>query len=369
MSQQISLEELIFLADSQDNPDALEPEDYSSAQEENEPKDLESLQDSEDQDELEESNELETIEDTSSLKNVKESEDSTETEGTENPSEYSNLFNILKEVEFIEEGLLPEDFKFEGDSKSLAKAIELSTASLKSKLAESLVQSFPEEMQPVMEYVLAGGKKVNEFLQQITTPSLDLDSIDLSNIDAQRNIMYQYYKETTKYDDDKIIRLISKLEASGALEEEAEDSINDLKTIQENKARNLIESQKQAKLEQEKREEERRATLIDSVSTQIKDTKRQNKVRAFLVNVSTTPEGSNTEFGRAISSIANNPEHLVQLADILLDYDPKKGLSLDRVKSKLTSEATSSLQQKLEEAANKTKVSGKGSKIPTSQFD
>lgn len=363
---QMSLEELIFLADSQDGNDAPEPEFKEPIEDDNNtpiPNEEDFVLDDENTTNVEEP---EIVDESTEPEVIEETPTSEEPQET---SIYSSMFDVLKEIELLDDSILPEDFEFKGDSESLSKALEIGVGNLKKTLAQSLVDSFPEEMQPVMEYVLAGGKNVNNFLQQIAPTQIDYDSLDLEDVNTQRQVMYQYYKESTKYDDDKIFRLISKLESSGALAEEAEDSINDLKNIQQTKAQQLIEAEKQAKAAREQQEEARRAELITAVSNQIKDSKRQNKVKAFLVNVSTTPEGTNTEFGRAISNIAKNPEHLAQLADILLDYDPTKGLSFDRIKSKLTSEATSTLQQKLEEAANKTKVSGKGTKVPTPKFD
>lgn len=79
---------------------------------------------------------------------------------------------------------------------------------------------------------------------------------------------------------------------------------------------------------------------------------------------------TDTDFSRTIKKISANPEHLVQLADILADYDEEKGLDLKRFLKKGKTEATKTLKERLEEVTDsKTKVTGKGSKVQKQNFD
>lgn len=79
---------------------------------------------------------------------------------------------------------------------------------------------------------------------------------------------------------------------------------------------------------------------------------------------------TDTDFSRTIKKISANPEHLVQLADILADYDEEQGLDLKRFLKKGKTEATKTLKERLEEVTDaKTKVTGKGSKVKKQNFD
>lgn len=63
-------------------------------------------------------------------------------------------------------------------------------------------------------------------------------------------------------------------------------------------------------------------------------------------------ESTMTQFQRAMSQITNNPEHLVQLADILADYNPKKGFSFERRDKQLQTGAARTFREILHSKAD-----------------
>jgi hypothetical protein len=55
-----------------------------------------------------------------------------------------------------------------------------------------------------------------------------------------------------------------------------------------------------------------------------------------------------TEFNLILNQVQTNPEHIIQLTSLLLDYDPSKGFNFDKVLSKKeNTKAVKSFRQKL----------------------
>lgn len=165
--------------------------------------------------------------------------------------------------------------------------------------------------------------------------------------------------------------MVDKLDMAGTLAEDAEEAVSELKDIQAAQEAALIQQQETLREQQRQQAEETRRNISQIIDDyEAIQTNRKGKVKAFLFNTVTRDGTPNTDFNRVLQQISSNQEHLVQLADLLLDYDPKKGLKLDRFVSASKSKAAQQLRDKLESLDDtKTKVSGKGSKVPKSSFN
>lgn len=279
---------------------------------------------------------------------------------------YSEYYDILKSNDML---YVPEDFEFDGTAEGLEKAIQATKSNLSKAAAQSLIESFPEEFQPVLNYVVNGGQNVSEFLQK--TSSAEIDQFNLDNVAEQKAVLREYFKTTTDYDDDKISKLIDRSELADSLREDAIEAVDELKAHKAKIAEQLAQQAAVQKEEARRLEEESRRQVFSVIdeAPYIK-TNRKGKVKAFMFNKVTRDNVESTDFQRTISQISTNPEHLVQLADILLHYDPKKGIDLERFKEQNRSEATSSLKERLEQVTDtKSKVRGDGSKITQSSFN
>ena len=67
-----------------------------------------------------------------------------------------------------------------------------------------------------------------------------------------------------------------------------------------------------------------------------------------------------TQFDHAMSRIYSNPDHFIQLADLVADYNEKSGFNFDRLKSKIKAESNSSLKNLIDNTLGTTK---KGSSV------
>lgn len=263
---------------------------------------------------------------------------------------YNQYYNILRDNEFL---LTSDDFKFDGTPESLAEAIEQSKQNLRLKTAETVMGELPEDFKPLFEYAINGGTDLKAYLD--TYKEVDLKDLEVKGKpENQRRVLTEYFKRTSNYTDDKISRMIDSLHATGHLESEAETALSELKDIGEEERTRLIEEQK-ARTEQEIAENKKfreNITKKISESEYIQDL-RKSKVKAFLFNIQEFEGGNKeTQFNRVLKNIASNPEHLVQMADLLLDYDNKKGFTLDRFTRRAATKGAKTLKDQLQSITN-----------------
>lgn len=282
------------------------------------------------------------------------------------PNIYQEYYNILQDNDML---FVPEDFQFDGTAESLEKALVTTKENLGKAAAQSLIERFPSDFKPVLNYVLQGGQNVGEFLQ--ATSTVDIEDLPIDSAAGQKAILREYFKSTTDYDDAKINRLIDRSELADSLYEDAQEALADLKVQRQQLAAELTQRAAKEREEAQRVEEESRRkifTLIDDAEY-IK-TGRKGKVKAFMFNKLTKNNNEVTGFQDVIHQISANPEHLVQLADILLHYDPKKGIDLSRFVSQSQTKANDNLRTNLEKLSDtRTKVTGDGSKVSAASFD
>lgn len=97
---------------------------------------------------------------------------------------------------------------------------------------------------------------------------LDLDDIDIEDEANQKLVVKQLLKEKG-FSTKKIDKLVSRYEEAGLLEDEAQDALEDLKEIKEERKKQLLEDQKKAYREQLQRQQQ----FYDNVVSEIKGLK------------------------------------------------------------------------------------------------
>lgn len=371
-----SLEELVYYMDEDTNDDLNQPptppslgvdpladddlpEDPSTSSEE---------EDEEEEDPIENpfEDDDDSISDPEPASTPEVNEDQDPKDDSKPTSIYDQFYSVL-----TSEGILstPEDFEFDGTPEKLQEVLDYTKQELSMSIAKGLWEKLPEDFRSILDYGLAGGTDLNELLK--SRQELSLDQVDLDNTSHQREVMRKYFKETTKYDEDRIERMIDKLDTVGTLQEDAAEALDDLRDIITQREQELVKQQELARKQQMEQAQQVRQRMFEVVDeTPYIPDSRKGKVKAFLFNPVTRNQVQDTDFNRALNSIYTNPEHLVQLADLLYDYDPKKGLNLERFKKAQKSTAAKKLKEKLESIEDvKSKVSGEGSKVTRSSFD
>jgi len=99
-----------------------------------------------------------------------------------------------------------------------------------------------EEVEALDNFVKQGG----DLKKYLTIGAeLDLDDIDIEDEANQKLVVKQLLKEKG-FSTNKIDKLVSRYEEAGLLEDEAQDALEDLKEIKEEKKKQLLEDQKKA---------------------------------------------------------------------------------------------------------------------------
>ena len=122
-----------------------------------------------------------------------------------------------------------------------------------------------EEVEALDNFVKQGG----DLKKYLTIDAeLDLDDIDIEDEANQKLVVKQLLKEKG-FSTKKIDKLVSRYEEAGLLEDEAQDALEDLKEIKEERKKQLLEDQKKAYREQIQRQQQ----FYDNVVSEIKGLK------------------------------------------------------------------------------------------------
>lgn len=122
-----------------------------------------------------------------------------------------------------------------------------------------------EEVEALDNFVKQGG----DLKKYLTIDAeLDLDDLDIEDETNQKLVVKQLLKEKG-FSTKKIDKLVSRYEEAGLLEDEAQDALEDLKEIKEERKKQLLEDQKKAYREQLQRQQQ----FYDNVVSEIKGLK------------------------------------------------------------------------------------------------
>lgn len=122
-----------------------------------------------------------------------------------------------------------------------------------------------EEVEQLDNFVKQGGK-LQDYLK--IDAEIDLDSIDLEDESSQKIIVKALLREKG-FSQKQIDKKISKYEDAGLLEDEAQDAVEDLKEIRQQKKEQLLADQERAFKQYKKQQQE----FYDTVVEEIKDLK------------------------------------------------------------------------------------------------
>jgi hypothetical protein len=252
-------------------------------------------------------------------------------------------FDFMKESNLL---MVPDDFEFDGSSEKLEEAHEKTLATMQELAYGAIMQRLPEEVQGLLQYAIKGGTDYESFLKRG-------EAFNTETEEGQIAIIKHYYKNNVKWDDAKIERYLTKSDVSD-IAQEAEDIKRELEESSSEQRKAKIAEQEaleRASIEQQK-----------AVQTKIVDTigkagfieePRKQPLKNFIFNAVRKEDGKATDFQRALNQIQTNPEHLIQLADLLMDYDKKDGLKYQRFESKAITRVNKDLKAKLEQTVAK----------------
>ena len=219
----------------------------------------------EEQDTEEEEIEEEDIEDKSKRKPGRPRKEETIEEETEEEEgvEDNNEENVV--TNFFDAMAEKLNWEFEEDEDKPKSVDELINYFQNVIEENSKPEYSSEEVEALDNFVKQGG----DLKKYLTIDAeLDLDDIDIEDETNQKLVVKQLLKEKG-FSTKKIDKLVSRYEEAGLLEDEAQDALEDLKEIKEERKKQLLEDQKKAYREQLQRQQQ----FYDNVVSEIKGLK------------------------------------------------------------------------------------------------
>jgi hypothetical protein len=272
---------------------------------------------------------------------------------TDSIQENKGYFEFLKSNNLL---LVDETFEYDGSEEQLAEAKNQTIHNYQKLALDAIMDNLPEDFKNILTYTLQGGTDYKKFLE---TPAFDDTTIE-----GQSEIIASYYKNEMQWSKDKIDKFISKMD-----EEEIAEEALELKEKIKEKQSILVQKAIEQQVEAQKQDEIERAKKVQEITASIEtagfvDVKRKSPLKNFIFNPVRKSDGMHSEFQRVLSSIQNNPSHLIQLADLLMDYDKAKGLAYERFEKKAETKLTQSLKENLNKTIKAKVGQIKGSDEP-----
>lgn len=219
----------------------------------------------EEQDTEEEEIEEEDIEDKSKRKSGRPRKEETIEEETEEEEEVedNNEENVV--TNFFDAVAEKLNWEFE-EGEDKPKNVDELINYFQNVIEENSKPEYSSEEVEALDNFVKQGGDLKKYLT--IDAELDLDDIDIEDEANQKLVVKQLLKEKG-FSTKKIDKLVSRYEEAGLLEDEAQDALEDLKEIKEEKKKQLLEDQKKAYREQIQRQQQ----FYDNVVSEIKGLK------------------------------------------------------------------------------------------------
>lgn len=219
----------------------------------------------EEQDTEEEEIEEEDIEDKSKRKSGRSRKEETIEEETEEEEEVedNNEENVV--TNFFDAVAEKLNWEFE-EGEDKPKNVDELINYFQNVIEENSKPEYSSEEVEALDNFVKQGGDLKKYLT--IDAELDLDDIDIEDETNQKLVVKQLLKEKG-FSTKKIDKLVSRYEEAGLLEDEAQDALEDLKEIKEEKKKQLLEDQKKAYQIQLQRQQQ----FYDNVVSEIKGLK------------------------------------------------------------------------------------------------
>jgi hypothetical protein len=296
----------------------------------NESKDDNDIDDSEDSEDIDESKNEDS---TSSKEN---SDEDGEVEESDLVDAFSDIFAEELGWEF-NEGEKPTSIK-----ELVAYMQELIETNSEPKYAS-------DEIKELDEFIKQGGN-VKEYFNSLYATEVDPDKIDIAKENNQKTVIRENLRNRG-YSEARIEKLVSRYEELGALEEEAQDSLEELKDFKEKTKKQLLEQTKKQYEQSVKSQLE----FVKNVESLIKDAKdirgipmSEKDKRALTEYIFKPTTSGRTSYQEEYNSDLKN---LIESAFFTM----KKNTLVQQIERKASTDAVKNLKLKLKAKGKSTK--------------
>jgi len=189
---------------------------------------------------------------------------------------------------------------------------------------EKYKETLPSDVKRLVDGYEAGipfDKMLKISSERIKYDNIQEDTLS-DNIDLQKNLIVDYMKKTTQFNDVKISKMIERLEDNAELEEEAKGSLVELRQLQDVEEQNALK-QSQVELEQYKQNQTEMLTKLQShidTTTEIIPGVKVNKIMKDKITKNLTVPVAYDEYENPINKVGmysrNNPIEF----EVILNY-------------------------------------------------
>ena len=208
-----------------------------------------------------------------------------------------------------------------------------------------------DEVARLDEYVKNGGD-IKTYLK--IDAELNLDEIEIEDDETNQKLVVKEFLKEKGFNEKSIEKKLQKYADAGLLEDEAEDALEALKEIKEQKKEQLLADQKKQSEEQVKRQQEFFNTVVSEIKglDNIRGIKIPEKDKKTLMDYMFKPDSDGiTKYQK---DYAKNPKNLIESAyftmkgDALINIAKKEGnkTAFDKFKSNLKSSNVSKKSNK-----------------------
>ncbi len=206
-----------------------------------------------------------------------------------------------------------------------------------------------ESIKELDEFVKAGGK-LEDFYKKVYAPELNVDRLNIEKENDQKLIISENLR-LKGYSETRIEKLIARYEEAGSLEDEAKDSLEEVKEYKEKTRKELLDQQKKQS-EQSLQEQLKFVQNVEEIiknASDIRGISISDKDKKSLVEYIFKPEADGlTKYQKEYSS---NLKNLVESAYFTM----KKDSLIQQLEKKASTNAIKDLKSKLKSKGKSTK--------------
>lgn len=281
-------------------------------------------------------------------KSTKEEDDDSEEDDNEDESTFDEKNVVTGFFEVLSEKLgwsIDEDDEVPQTAEALVKYFQ-------DIIEEESKPSYAnDEVARLDEYVKNGGD-IKTYLK--LDAELNLDEIEIEDDEANQKLVLKEFLKEKGFNAKSIEKKLQKYADAGLLEDEAEDALEALKEIREQKKEQLLADQKKQSEEQTKRQQEFFNTVVSEIKglDNIRGIKIPEKDKKTLMDYMFKPDSDGiTKYQK---DYAKSPKNLIESAyftmkgDALINIAKKEGnkTAFDKFKSNLKSSNVSKKSNK-----------------------
>lgn len=263
-------------------------------------------------------------------------EESNETEEEEEEDEtFVKGYDIFKENIFK---YLPEDYEFKATEKGFEEALNVVEDTIAGNIHSQYLAQLEgnPKAKAYLDFLVKteGNGDFDKWQKVYNTDISSFKEEDMSDNDVAK-VVYSEYLKFQGLEDEDILQKLEDAEDFGTLEKEAKIALKYIPKIQEKETEELLKDYQDQK---KNRDEvyQSNYNILSETAKQIKlpKEKGQQLVDSIMRPVRTQGGYETTMFNYMLNRVQTNPQHILQLASLIMDYDEEKGFNFDGIASK-----------------------------------